>query len=71
MEFWRLREIESCRGGLPRVLSAVVEGMLIAATPGSPVAERMDVEDEERWCMRVEGAGWEGPERRWFALWSA
>lgn len=69
MEFWRLREMESVRGTVPRVRSAVVEGMLIAVTlAGRPVAERMDVDDEERWWRRVEGAGWEGPDRRWFAL---
>jgi hypothetical protein len=49
-----------------------VLGMLIAVTPvAMPVAERVEVEDEERWWRRDEGVGCEGPERRWFALWSA
>lgn len=26
--------------------------------------------EEERWWRRVEGTGWEGPERRWLEWWS-
>lgn len=36
----------------------------MAVTPAMPVAERVEVEDEERWCRREEGVGWDGPERR-------
>lgn len=32
---------------------------------------RVLVLDEERWWRRWEGIGCEGPERRWFVLWSA
>jgi hypothetical protein len=40
--------------------------------PAVPVVKlRVLVLDEERWWRRWEGAGCEGPERRWFALWSA
>lgn len=26
--------------------------------------------EEERWWRRVDGTGWEGPERRWLEWWS-
>lgn len=30
--------------------------------------ERAEVEEPERWWRRVEGAGCEGPDRRWLAF---
>jgi len=84
MEFCRERdwdcgiEMESCRCGFGRVRSAVEEGRLpaipptVLRLPAVPVVKlRVLVLDDERWCRRWEGAGWDGPERRWFALWSA
>lgn len=57
MEFCRLRDtdcgMESCRGGLPRVRSAVVEGAVLPAIPPTvlrlaAVLLRVLVLDEER-----------------------
>ena len=54
--------MESCRGGLPRVRAAVVEGAVLPAIPPTvlklaAVMLRVLVLDEERWCLRCEGAG--------------
>lgn len=65
MLFCRDREVESCLGTEGRARLAVVEGMDIADTlVATPVAERVEVELEDRWWRREEGAGCEGPESR-------
>jgi hypothetical protein len=46
------------------VIPAAVHAVLLFAV----VLLRVLVLDEERWCRRCEGAGWLGPESRWFAL---
>lgn len=63
---------------MPRARSAVEDWRLPAIPPTvlmlavvPVVMLRVLVLEEERWCRRCEGAGWLGPERRWFALWSA
>lgn len=72
MEFWRESDcdcgIESWRGGFPRVRSRVEEGVRFAIPPVPMEMLRVEVEEEERWCLRWEGWGCEGPERRWFAF---
>jgi hypothetical protein len=68
IEFWRERDwdwgMESLRGMLPRVRSAVEEGRLpampptVLMLPAVPVVMlRVLVLEEERWCRRSEGAG--------------
>jgi len=79
MEFCRLRDwacgmelgIESWRGRDPRVRSGTTPERALPETLSRvfPVVMlRVEVLDEDRWCLRWEGTGWLGPERRWFAL---
>jgi len=62
--------IESWRGRDPRVRSGTTPERALPETLSRvfPVVMlRVEVLDEDRWCL-WEGTGWLGPERRWLAL---
>lgn len=58
-------------GATPDEMLPVIPPTLLRPPVIPAVMLRVLVLEEERWCRRWEGAGCEGPERRWFAPWSA